>query len=96
MTELNITKQKNFLLGGGGIINYVCCKLFCRKSSCYNRLRPVICTNKDYITEQEREAVLKMFQFGFVENVSKIGTQKNWKPKPRIWVLLGAYVCINK
>ena len=46
MTELDITKQKNFLLGGGGFINYVSCKLFLQKIwKCYNKLHPVICTN---------------------------------------------------
>ena len=46
LTELNITKQRNFVLGGGGIIKYANCKLFfCRKSSSYSRLHPVICTN---------------------------------------------------
>ena len=82
MTELNITKQRNFLIGGGGIINYVSCKLFLQKNSqCYNKLHPVICTNIGlyyiyiyiyiisyiiYITEQEREAVLKMFKLNFI------------------------------
>ena len=28
LTELDITKQRIFLFGGGGIINYVTCKLF--------------------------------------------------------------------
>jgi len=28
LTELNIAKQRNFVLGGGGIINYANCKLF--------------------------------------------------------------------
>jgi len=32
LTELNITKQKNFLLDGGGIINYVSCKHFLLKT----------------------------------------------------------------
>ena len=31
LTELNISKQRNFLLGGGGIINYVSGKLFLLK-----------------------------------------------------------------
>jgi len=28
LTELNITKQRNFVLGGGGIIKYANCKFF--------------------------------------------------------------------
>ena len=31
LTELNITKQRNFILGGGGIINYADCNLFLHK-----------------------------------------------------------------
>jgi hypothetical protein len=31
LTELNVTKQRNFLLGDGAIINYVSCKLYLQK-----------------------------------------------------------------